>query len=58
MLGTGSFGHDGPGGCLVAAHPETCTTYAFTTDVVSRIGGASLGALTLLATLCHCLEQS
>jgi len=43
---------------LVAAHSETRTAYAFTTDVVSRIGGASLGALTLMATLRHCLEQS
>jgi CubicO group peptidase (beta-lactamase class C family) len=57
MLGPGSFGHDGHGGCLVAAHPETRTAYAFTTDVVSRIGGASLGALTLMATLRHCLER-
>lgn len=58
LLGPGSFGHDGHGGCLVAAHPASRTAYAFTTDVVSRIGGASLGALTLMATLRHCLEQS
>jgi CubicO group peptidase (beta-lactamase class C family) len=58
FLGPGSFGHDGHGGSLVAAHPETRTAYAFTTDVVPRIGGASLGALTLIATLRHCLQQS
>jgi CubicO group peptidase (beta-lactamase class C family) len=51
FLGPGSFGHDGHGGCLVAAHPPTRTAYAFTTDVVPRVGGASLGALTLMATL-------
>jgi CubicO group peptidase (beta-lactamase class C family) len=56
FLGPRSFGHDGHGGCLAAAHPESGTTYAFTTDVVPRIGGASLGALTLMATLRHCLE--
>jgi CubicO group peptidase (beta-lactamase class C family) len=54
-LGPGSFGHDGHGGCLVAAHPESGTAYAFTTDVVPRIGGAGLGALALMATLRHCL---
>jgi CubicO group peptidase (beta-lactamase class C family) len=57
FLGPGSFGHDGHGGCLVAAHPDSRTTYAFTTDVVPRIGGASLGALTLMATLRHCLDS-
>ena len=57
FLGPGSFGHDGHGGSLVAAHPDSRTAYAFTTDVVPRIGGASLGALTLMATLRHCLEQ-
>lgn len=58
FLGPGSFGHDGHGGCLAAAHPESRTAYAFTTDVVPRVGGASLGALTLMATLRHRLEQS
>ncbi len=57
QLGPGSFGHDGHGGSLVVAHPESRTAYAFTADTVPRIGGASLGALTLLATLRHCLEQ-
>jgi CubicO group peptidase (beta-lactamase class C family) len=57
QLGPGSFGHDGHGGSLVVAHPEYGTAYAFTTDTVSRICGASLGALTLTATLRHCLER-
>jgi CubicO group peptidase (beta-lactamase class C family) len=56
LLGPGSFGHDGHGGSLVAAHPESRTAYAFTTDVVPRIGGASQGALTLTATLRHCVD--
>jgi len=56
FLGPGSFGHDGHGGALVACLPETTTTFAFTTDVLPRIGGASTGSLALLATLRHCLN--
>jgi CubicO group peptidase (beta-lactamase class C family) len=58
FLGPGSFGHDGHGGCLVAAHPETATTVAFTTDALPRVGGASTGASALMATVRHCLEGS
>jgi CubicO group peptidase (beta-lactamase class C family) len=57
FLGPGSFGHDGHGGALVAADPTTTTTFAFTTDVLPRIGGASTGALTLLATARQCLQE-
>jgi CubicO group peptidase (beta-lactamase class C family) len=57
FLGAGSFGHDGHGGSLVAAHPDSGTTFAFSTDTVPRIGGASTGAITLSATLRQCLEQ-
>jgi CubicO group peptidase (beta-lactamase class C family) len=57
FLGPGSFGHDGHGGALVACLPETATTFAFTTDVLPRIGGASTGALASLATLRHCLDH-
>jgi len=57
FLGPGSFGHDGHGGALVACLPEMTTTFAFTTDVLPRIGGANTGSLALLATLRHCLDH-
>ena len=57
FLGPGSFGHDGHGGSPVAADPNSGTTFAFSTDTVPRIGGASAGAIMLTATLRQCLEQ-
>lgn len=56
-FGPGSFGHDGYGGSIAGADIFTATSFAFITDVVPAVGGATCGAMALTATLRQCLHD-
>lgn len=56
-FGPGSFGHDGYGGSIAGADTTTTTSFAFITDLVPRVGGATCGAMALTATLRQCLDD-
>jgi CubicO group peptidase (beta-lactamase class C family) len=55
MLGEGSFGHGGFGGCAGFAHPGHELGIGFTTNYVPPIRGADPAANMLAATLLDCL---
>ncbi|MFI0450132.1 serine hydrolase domain-containing protein [Actinomadura sp. 6N118] len=56
LLGPASYGHDGHAGSLALADPQLSISMAFTTNLCPPVGGASAGALTLVAAARHCLS--
>jgi len=58
LLGRTSFGHEGAGGSVAFADPESGLAVGFTTSAFPPLMGAGVGFDTLLATLRHLITHN
>jgi hypothetical protein len=58
MLGDGSFGHEGAGSSVTAAHPGRGIAMCYNTDVFPAVAGASPGAMAILHAVSECAAES